>query len=286
MMLLVLVAVFFQPASALAVDGDGETTFAIPFKGEHGLSVKLEADDDEIELKVSKPGQQTVYFAPGEVTPEGIAVKFGGFGEFVVSYEPFRTLEEHGPYRHCTGEPITTTEGFFRGTMRFRGEGGYFNVEAARAKGTLVRQPEWKCDYGRAGASRARGGDASKEKATLGAVSHRDRLRFSVIGSRGKGERPFTFFFAINQEVVEKVSISRFTYAGGRSADFTFDTGRGTATVDPPAPFAGSAHYVRRPDGPDRWSGSLTAPLLGLGRVRLTGPSFRAAMVRKLPEFE
>ncbi len=281
-----LFAFVLQPASALAVDGDGETTFFIPSKAEHGLSVKLEADDDEIELKVSKRGQQAVYFAPGKVTPEGIAVKFGAFGEFVVAYEPFRRLEEHGPNRHCEGEPITTTEGFFRGTMRFRGEDGYFNVEAARAKGTLVRQPEWKCDYGRAGASRARGGDAGKEKATLVASSHRDRIQFSAIRARQKNEHPFTYFFAINQEVVEKVAISRFTYSVARSADFTFDNRRGTATVDPPAPFAGSAHYARRPDGPDRWSGSLTAPLLGLGSIRLTGPDFRAAMVRQLPDFE
>lgn len=285
-MLMVLFALVLQPASAFAVDGDGETTFAIPFKGEHGLSVKLEADDDEIELKVSKRGQQAVYFAPGEVTPEGIAVKFGGFGEFVVGYQPFRTLEEHGPNRHCEGEPITTTEGFFRGTMRFRGEDGYFNIEASRAKGTLVRQPEWKCDYGRAGASRARGRAAGKERATLVASSRHDWIQFAAIGARLEDERPFTYFFVSSQEVTEGVGISRVTYAGARSADFTFDTRRGTATVDPPAPFAGSAHYVRRPDGPDRWSGSLTAPLLGLGRIRLAGPDFRAAMVRKLPEFE
>jgi len=283
---LVLFALVLQPATALAVDGDGETTFTIPFKGEHGLSVKLEADDDEIELKVSKRGQQAVYFAPGEVTPEGVAVKFGAFGGFVVGYVPFRTLEEHGPNRHCEGEPITTTEGFFRGTMRFRGEDGYFNVEASRAKGTLVLQPEWKCDYGRAGASRARGRDRGKEKATLVAASRRDRIQFSAIGARRKDERPFTYFFVVNQEVTEGVGISRFTYAVARSADFEFDTRRGTASVHPPAPFAGSAYYVRRSDAPDRWSGSLTAPLLGLGRIRLVGPDFRAAMVRQLPEFE
>lgn len=285
-MLLLLLALLFQPATALAVDGDGETTFTIPFKAEHGLSIKLEADDDEIELKVSKRGQQAVYFASGEVTPKGIAVKFGGFGEFVVEYQPFRTLEEHGPNRHCEGEPITTTEGFLRGTMRFRAEDGYFTVEAARVKGTLVLQPEWKCNYGTAGASRARGRDAGKEKATLVASSHRDRIQFSAIGARRKDERPFTYFFVVNQEVTEGVGISRFTYAVARSDDFQFDTRRGTASVDPPAPFAGSAHYVRRPDAPDRWSGSLSAPLLGLGRIRLTGPDFRAAMVARLPEFE
>jgi hypothetical protein len=72
------------------VDGDGETTFAVPLEANHGLSVKLEADDDEIELTVSKKGQQAVYFAQGEVSAEGIAVDFGRLGEFIVDYRPFR----------------------------------------------------------------------------------------------------------------------------------------------------------------------------------------------------
>jgi hypothetical protein len=286
-MLLVLVALGLQPAAAFAVDGDGEVMFTVPFQASHGLSVKLEADDDEIELSVTKRGQQAAYFAPGEVTREGIAAKFGGFGEFVVDYEPFRTLETHGPNRHCKGEPNTTTEGFFRGTMRFRGEDGYVSVDAARVKGTLALQPKWDCDYYRtAAASRARGGEADDDEATLAAQSRGDRIRFSVFGSHEKGERPNAFFIASSQEAREGVDIFRITYAGSRSAGFEFDNRRGTATVDPPAPYAGSAYYRRRPNAPDHWTGSLTAPLLGLGRVRLAGPGFVAAMVPRLPQFE
>jgi len=286
-MLLVLVALGLQPAAAFAVDGDGEIMFTVPFQASHGLSVKLEADDDEIELSVSRRGQQAAYFAQGEVTREGIAAKFGGFGEFVVDYEPFRTLETHGPNRHCEGEPYTTTEGFFRGTMLFRGEDGYVSVDAARAKGTLVLQPKWDCDYYRAAAaSRARGDEAEDDKATLAAFSRRDKIRFGVFGAREKGERPYSYFLATNQEVQEGVSIFRITYARSRSAGFDFDNRRGTAAVDPPGPYAGSAYYRRRPKAPDRWTGPLTAPLLGLGRVRLAGPGFVAAMVPQLPRFE
>jgi hypothetical protein len=282
-----LLAVALQPATALGVDGDGEVTFAIPFKADHGLSVKLEADDDEIELIVQKKRQQTAYFAPGEVSAEGITVKFGSFGEFDADYQPFRTLESHGPNRHCEGEPRTTSEGFFRGTMRFRGEDGYVRVEAERAKGTLVREPRWDCDYYRAAASKAardRGED--DDEATLGARSRRTGIQFLAIGSRQEKERPYSYFFASSQEVREGVGIARFTFAGTRSAGFEFDNRRGTAVVDPPAPFAGSAHYLRRPGTPDRWSGSLSAPLLGLGRVRLAGPDFLAGMVPRFPQFE
>lgn len=285
--LLFLLVAALQPATALAVDGDGEVTFEIPLKADHGLSVKLEADDDEIELVVKKEGQQAAYFAPGEVSPEGITVKFGSFGEFDVDYEPFRTLESREPNRHCEGEPRTTTEGFFRGTMRFRGEGGYVRVEASRAKGTLVLRPALDCDYRRATASQvSRRRAADDEEATLGARSRRTDINFAAIGSREEGERPYAYFFATSQEVLEGVGISRFTFTGTRSSAFDFDNRRGTALVDPPAPFAGTAYYLRRPGAPDRWSGSLTAPLLGLGRVRLAGPGFLARMVPRLPRFE
>ncbi|HEX7278832.1 MAG TPA: hypothetical protein VF255_04320 [Solirubrobacterales bacterium] len=291
--LFAVLALATHPATALGVDGDDEVKFEVPLRANHGISAELEADEDEIELTVKKRQargvQETTYFAEGEVNAGGIAVKFGRLGEFVVDYQPFRTLEEREPYRECTGEPQTTTEGYFRGTIRFRGERGYVLIEAARVKGTLAHTPPWRCPYANAGASRAR--KAEEDRATLVAVSRRDKTRVGVFGSRKTGERPYTFFFAVNQEVREKIGITRFTYAGARAADsraagFRFDNERGIAFVDPPAPFAGSARFLRRPNAPDGWSGSLTVPLLGLGRVPLTGPGFKALMVPRLPRFE
>jgi hypothetical protein len=286
-LLFILLALVLQPAMAFGeVDGDGETTFEIPLKANHGLSVKLEADDDEIQATVRRGAEQeAVYSAPGEVSADGISVHFGALGEFILAYQPFRTLETHGPNRHCKGDPATTTEGFFRGTARFRGEGNYVQIEASRVKGKLALSPEWSCDYGSARASRARA-RVTNEEATLGAYSRRDAIRFGVFASRGEDAPPEAFFFAANQEVREKVAITRFTYAGTRSAGFDFDNPRGSAFVDPPAPFAGFARYRRRPNAPDAWSGPLTVPLLGLGRVHLTGPNFVARMVPRLPEFE
>jgi hypothetical protein len=287
-LLFVLFALVLQPATALGdVDGDGETTFKLPLQANHGLSARLEADDDEIQLTVRRgPQQEAVYSAPGEVSAEGISVDFGSLGEFVVTYKPFRTLETHGPNHHCEGEPASTTEGYFRGTMRFRGEGDYARIEASRVKGTLMLHPEWSCDYGRSRASQTLARTANQE-ATLVANSHRDAIRFGVLASRGEDGRPQTFFFAVNQEVREKVAVSRFTYASTRvAAGFRFDNRRGSAFADPPAPFAGFARYLRRPDAPDSWKGPLTVSLLGLGRVHLAGPDFRARMVPRLPEFE
>jgi hypothetical protein len=235
MLLLALVASIMQPATAFAVDGDGETTFMVPLQANHGLSAKLEADDDEIELTLRKSGQQAVYSAPGKVSAEGISVDFGSLGEFVVAYQPFRTLETHGPNRHCEGEPATTTEGYFRGTMRFRGEGDYARIEASGGK-TIVPRPS-------SSPSIRRSGKWSPSPASP-------------------------------------------TPAPAPPPASSFDNRRGSAFADPPAPFAGFARYLRRPDAPDSWRGPLTVPLLGLGRVHLAGPGFHARMVPRLPEFE
>lgn len=286
-MLLVLFVSMLWPATALGVDGDGETTFTVPLKGGNGLSVKFEADDDEIELTVRKRegGQFVVYSAPGKVSPEGVTVDFGRFGEFVADYEPFRTLQTREPNKHCVGEPRTTTEGYFRGTIRLIGERGYFRIEATRVKGTLVHVPERECDFGSVSASRAptREGDG---EAALTASSPHDRIQFLAGASRKEDERPYAYFFATSAEVQEGVGIVRFTYARSRSAGFEFDHQRGSAFLDPPAPFAGSAHFKRRAKARDDWSGSLTAPLLGLGRVRLASPEFRAHLSPELPGFE
>ena len=180
-----LLTVALWPATAMAVDGDGETTFEVPLKGNHGLTVKLEADDDEIELIVRKGSQYAVYSAPWEVSPAGIAVKFGPFGEFDVDYQLFRTLETHEPGRRCTGEPRTKTEGFFRGVIRFRGEGGYVEVEASRVKGTLILQPQWDCNYHRPGVtSPTVARKVDDEEATLTAHSRRTGTSFGAIGAR------------------------------------------------------------------------------------------------------
>jgi hypothetical protein len=284
-LLLVLLALALQPATALGVDGDGEVAFEVPLKTNNALSAKLEADDDEIELTVSEGGQEVAYFAQGTVTPAGIAVKFGRLGEIVVDYEPFRTLKSREPGPRCEGEPRTTTEGFLSGTIRFRGERDYVRIEAARVKGTLVLNSRWSCQYGPAGASRAPARETEEDSATLAAYSRRNGTRFAAFGPLESRGKLYAAFFVTRHEVREGVGIARSTSAAAPFASFRFDQRRGTAFVDGPAPLAGWARYQRRPGAPDRWSGTLTAPLLGLGRVRLAGPGFLAGMAPELPAF-
>ena len=191
-LLLALLLLGLSPVTASAVDGDGEITFEVPLRADNGLSAELEADDDEIDLRIRKGAQQAFYFPRGgKVSAEGISVKFGQLGEFVVDYQPFRTLKSHEPGPRCEGEPRTRTEGYFRGTLRFQGEGGYVHIEAARAKGTLLLSPPWTCEFGSAGASRAPGepDPTDEDVATLSAGSGNKSARSGSRRSRRSRKR-------------------------------------------------------------------------------------------------
>ena len=61
-------------------------------------------------------------------------------------------------------------------------------------------------------------------------------------------------------------------------ADFTYDRHLRTATVSPPAPFAGSAHFDLGKKAGRRWSGDLTVDLPGRTATPLTGPTLRATL--------
>lgn len=72
------------------------------------------------------------------------------------------------------------------------------------------------------------------------------------------------------------MTVRRSVLARAPTSDFTFDTALDSASIDPVAPFTGTANFHRNADGTTSWSGSLAAPLPGLGTASLAGPGFRA----------
>ncbi|HEY5977178.1 MAG TPA: hypothetical protein VIT85_04930 [Solirubrobacterales bacterium] len=286
---LVVLVAGLHPAIASAADGGGEIKLVAPLQASNGLSARLDADQDGIQLTIRKQNQYALYLAQGEVRPDGVTVKFGRFGEFIADYEPTRTLTSREPGRHCEGEPQTFTEGFLRGTLRFRGERGYVRIEAAQAKATMELRPEWTCDYARPATSRPQSPrERDLDQATLTARSSgKPSIRFTAYSRLEAGKKPAAGFAASRIERLDGVDIVRLTTAETRSAGgFSFDHRAGTARVDPPAPFSGSAQFLRRPGAPDLWAGDLSAHFLGLGRVRFAGRGFRAGLAPELPNFE
>lgn len=160
------------------------------------------------------------------------------------------------------------------GTIEFHGEEGFTEVEATSARGTygsVCPIPEGGAPAGK----KLPGGFLSAQRA----VRDSFRAAFGAIRRRPGGQT------AIYAEVMEQhggVEIHRFQEVLTPAGAFSFDPGLRAATVKPPAPFSGFAHFAAHPGGNERargtWTGNLSVDLPGHAGIPLTGPGFRAIL--------
>jgi len=77
-----------------------------------------------------------------------------------------------------------------------------------------------------------------------------------------------------------KFEISRATGVSTGASALRFDPHLRSATLSPPAPFAGHATYQRNASLAERWTGNLTVDLPGDSDYPLTGPGISASLER------
>jgi hypothetical protein len=276
------------PAAAKPPPDPAHPEVEIPLAADHGLSARIENDGHRVHLTVSGHRQYVEYAVDGAVSETAVEARFGKLGEVSVEFTPTRTIDISKVPPQCDGDPWTTKAGFFSGTIRFRGERGYVEIEAARTKGTVRVTPSWRCSR-RSARPADRAGRAAEEAegegdvATLSAQARDPRRAFSALAVHDSEEGNYTVFVAGAVDRLEGMRIVRAAAATARAATFAFDHERGTAAVSPPWPFEGSASFRRDPHGPDLWRGSLRVPLLGAGVLALTGADFSASLKRDFP---
>lgn len=262
----------------------------IPLAADHGLSARIVNQGHRLYLRLFGHRQHVEYAVDGAVSETAVEARFGELGEISVEFTPTRTINTTGPPKRCSGKPWTTKSGFFSGTISFRGERGYVEIEAKRTKGTVEVSPNWHCPYGAPSSSprdaAARGFEELEPEGDLASLSAQagdPRRGFVALAVRDPEEGNYTAFGAVIVERREGMRIVRGAAATARTGTFRFDHERGTATVSPPWPFQGSASFRRDPRGPDRWRGSLRVPLLGTRVLALTGADFSAGLKRDFP---
>lgn len=292
--LLLAVSAAVASASPSANPPADEPGVAVEFElaAGHGLRAQLESFGDEIVLALYGNRQYVLYAVEGEVSPSGVVAKFGTLGEIAVTFRPTKTISSQKPPKSCQGDPQTTREGVFSGTIRLTGEREYVRLDATEAKGEMQVLPRWRCAprHGKSGGPSpptvthraATAGDV----ATLKASNRASRSGFSAMATRGPKGRGTTIFSGGIQERRESIRIVRFAILTAPPPTFLFDHAAGTATVRPPWPFSGSASFKRRRGGPPTWTGSLQVQLLGADPVPLAGPGFRARLKKAFPSGE
>lgn len=259
--------------------------------GNHGFRAYVDTYDGGITLGIYRGAYFAAYEVRGEITEAGLKAQFGQLGSIDVAFEPTKTLNTSNPPKECEGEPWTRREGFFVGTIEFTGERDYVRIEAGRAKGEMSVTSEWQCPRKKGArppsppptSSPRERAEAEEEPATLSAFSRRCRCAFAAFGVRDSHGRGVSFFSGSQFENREGMKIGRGTFAKTGASAFVFDHEAGTARVDPPQPFTGTATFKRRPHGRDLWRSTIRVPLLGADPVSFRGRDFRASLRRDFP---
>jgi hypothetical protein len=305
--LLVLVAptgagaakVYHQPASVTAdLHGTGTGGFQFYLFGfDRGVVFSL--------AKLRGEGLETVsyYSLHRERRPEfedgRLDLKVGKLGHFRGHFVA-RSTKTQKLQKGCTGEPTTIEDGYFVGSFAFHGERGYTSIHADREKGSLTRMGAAKCVI----AKEHRGHRSPSRRAKKEAELEREREagEFRLVAGDAEGR---LILQASREEAPRELHSQptdfEVTLDGGKAGSFDvsrsasfFEFGRDAAstsfvvpnlaaplteaTLEPPAPFSGSATFHLDTPKSASWTGDLAVELPGLGKTPLTGKQIYAGL--------
>lgn len=223
-------------------------------------------------IYASAKGRGVRYVAPATVTETSMQANLGALGEISVSFH--RTNQATSV--PCGKETIRFDSGQYEGKIVFNGEEGYTSVEATAVPGNIGYLLSAIC--GESFIESFGGGGPPKN--ARGAVLYvRNPGLGPELSIRKKRPSAAAQVVVSTSEYINGISIARFVGLRMPGAHFRYNRRLRTATVRPPAPFAGSARFALGKKAGQRWSGDLTVDLPGRAGVPLTGPLLRATLV-------
>jgi hypothetical protein len=310
-----LAAVFALPTTGAvakaAPTGSGQIVESMQLRGSNGyrftvLDVSGRGITVTAERAISRRGGMVAEYALPRSRPPSPDLDFrlGDEGRFDVHFVATRTKEGRPPPKGCTGEPGAVERGFFVGSIHFRGKRGFTQVDARRAPGIITRSGTQHCPEGggKDGASRGSevdtlglgepGGKVSRQQEEAEAATLRliagdpsGTPRFEAIdfkGPAGFPESSSLSFLASDSSKEGDLTVTRAAVVLVASpASFSIpdpERPRDAATVEPPAPFSGSASFALVAPTKGEFSGDLAVELPGLGRLPLTGAGIDAGI--------
>lgn len=229
-----------------------------------------------------------------------IVASLGRFGRIDVRFVPKKARDE-APPKDCHGSDTVVEQGHFVGTIAFRGEDRFTEVQAHRAAGSITRVPSFECPpvSPTPNPKKIRRELEALEKAEAEEDNSEESLAVRLHATAREGRVALTA-----TKVVEKGKHGKASSTNALLAVATRRRGRieeSNAAVElfgkgstllvpnrrdpksegilkPPAPFSGSATFRRHPDKRPTWTGDLKVALPSFGEVRLTGPGTHASM--------
>jgi hypothetical protein len=272
--LLALGAVVSSVTSTARADVVGSAG-AFTLTGSNGYRILVLADSrradgrGEVLLFVGRRQSGVSYFAPANVTDSHIEADLGGLGHIAVQFIPSGAVEEESA---CGGDPTQFEGGVYEGSIEFDGEQGYTSASATRVRAEVKPFLSLVCTGHGEGETRARGLPGARLMVGSPARHLTVRLNKNRPGSRVR-------YRAEMKERLGKIAISRSVEGWMPGGAFLFSRDLRSASLDPPAPFSGSASFHLGATPPSRLSGSLSIDFPGSSNVPLVGPGLKATLV-------
>jgi hypothetical protein len=282
-----------------------EVAAYLQMRGSHGFDFDLFVFPHRgVVLSVSKTlpeaGSESVSYSSsshdatvGTLKGRDLNLKFGHLGHFRARFVPGRTRIER-PQRGCEGGSSIEEKGVFVGSFDFDGERGYTSLHASRVQGSVSRIGAARCVVDEPtrhpGREKARRAHEEKEReGEFRLLAGDEKAGTTLQANRREGpdgaKTATTSFSASLNEKVGDLQISRFAsiLAFGSGATSVFQTPNlveplAEATIEPPAPFYGSATFSLESPKSASWTGDLAVALPGVAPVSLTGHGIEAGL--------
>jgi hypothetical protein len=253
------------------------------------------AGGNEISISVNGPSHESVtYGVHGRVSRDGaIVAKFPGLGRVNVRFDQteVKKLIDNVEPRCSVGRETLSRKGTFRGRIDIHDPGVLGTIDRRATPGSILDFPAETCPAPKRG---PRGGGGRKSEPEGSEESNRSGSAALYTGRKFDGGElsfnastleaggPFGTKAAPRFDFVADFSKSRHglsTFATASAAlvsrglTVIGPTGAPTeATVEPPAPFQGSATFKLESPTTASWTGDLSVEIPTLGKVPLTVP--------------
>jgi hypothetical protein len=249
-------------------------------RGSQGFGIALFGSGSNVDLTVKGHNASISYDVRGRSSGQEFKGRFGQWGRVSLRFHPRQKAHfVPEPPSNCKGGGKFVEPGIFVGRLEFEGEQGYTKVQATRVRGIITRSLKEICSRSSEGGE----GGPPTRFIFLRADSNDGDTFFAAwkIESKARPATDASIFSASLFDIrPHGMSIIRSIQSDGNADTFDVTRAHGavvSATVDPPAPFSGSATFRRSVQAPsESWTGSLAGDFPGLGEVTLAGTEFCA----------
>jgi hypothetical protein len=290
--IVLVAAAVLAPTSAGAAEtfsfGPGSVTYA-RLQATHGYRVNFsETDGGYFFVRVKGHGSTTDFATKTRRAPgDHLVADFGRRGRFdlrfvATGFEPVPTGSE------CEGRKGRYEWGYLVGGAHFRTERGFAQIRIHRVPAARESWARLTCEFT---GSFPEAGHPKQKRTTFTATAAtypKDAGLFTA-PERSLSFRATEFFrhakpparrvdyLAELRENSGRVTVHRKLIVAAPERTLLFPGVPNLpeeVSVQPPAPFAGSAEFLRTPESTFTWTGDLAVTFPGLDPIRLTGPRF------------